>query len=203
MGARLPLKGKTERPEGKLSGRFLLVALDAVWTDCYCIPMTTTQSTETTYVNLKDSAAELRKALRAAFAGTKFSVRGESYAGGASIHVRWTDGPTVAAVDEIAQGFAGASFDGMTDSMSYVKRDGKHYASDFVFTNRELSEDVYSTALGEIIDAARAEGYEGADDLLAVHRYGTFLPTPVAVWQRTGMSEGPVDAWVRAWIDAR
>lgn len=39
------------------------------------------------YVSVADMAKELRKALKAAFPGQKFSVTSKSYSGGASIHV--------------------------------------------------------------------------------------------------------------------
>lgn len=62
-----------------------------------------------------ETASVLRKALRAAFPSTKFSVRSKTYSGGASIDVSYTDGPAFADVDAIAQGFAGGGFDGSID----------------------------------------------------------------------------------------
>jgi Large polyvalent protein associated domain 29 len=41
-----------------------------------------------------ETAVLVRKALRTAHTGVKFRVRSSSYAGGASIDVSWTDGPT-------------------------------------------------------------------------------------------------------------
>lgn len=73
------------------------------------------------YVSLKDTAVLVRKALAKAFPGVKFSVRGSSYAGGASIDVRWFDGPSAKAVNEILGPFESRGFDGMID-MAYCKR---------------------------------------------------------------------------------
>jgi hypothetical protein len=49
----------------------------------------------------------------------KFSVTSESYAGGNSVDVRWTDGPTAKDVEAVADRHAAGSFDGMTDLYEY------------------------------------------------------------------------------------
>ena len=73
------------------------------------------------YISVTDTAKLVRKALKGAFPGTKFSVRSEKYAGGASIHVGWTDGPTTREVDKVVGVFAGADFDGMVDLKVYAE----------------------------------------------------------------------------------
>lgn len=98
----------------------------------------------TTYLSCAETAKLLRAALKKSFPGIKFSVRSHVYAGGASINVDWTDGPPDGAVNEVAQRFAGASFDGMIDLKSYHSselEDGTvvHHGADFVFTHREIS----------------------------------------------------------------
>lgn len=70
------------------------------------------------YISAADTAKLIRKQLKAKFAGVKFSVRTDSYAGGASIDVEWTDGPTARLVDAVVKPFAGGGFDGMID-MAY------------------------------------------------------------------------------------
>lgn len=77
-------------------------------------------TSEKTYLTVADTAKLLRQHLRRAFPGVKFSVRSSRYAGGASIDVSWTDGPTDSEVDAIAGRYAGARFDGMIDMASYV-----------------------------------------------------------------------------------
>jgi len=64
-------------------------------------------------------AKEVRGILRRWFDGTKFSVRTSKYAGGASIDIRWQDGPSEAAVLKLVRRFEGASFDGMIDLKTY------------------------------------------------------------------------------------
>lgn len=70
------------------------------------------------YISCADTAKLVRAALKKAFPGIKFSVRSDVYAGGASIRVRWTDGPSQSAVKAVAGCYAGGGFDGMID-MAY------------------------------------------------------------------------------------
>jgi hypothetical protein len=73
------------------------------------------------YLSCADTAKHIRAALKAAFPGIKFGVRSSTYAGGASIRVGWTDGPTVKMVEEIGGSFAGGRFDGSIDLKSSVR----------------------------------------------------------------------------------
>lgn len=67
------------------------------------------------YVSTTDTAKLIRAVLKATFPNTRFSVRSDKYAGGSSIRVRWTDGPTAKLVDAYLRPYAGAGFDGMID----------------------------------------------------------------------------------------
>lgn len=67
------------------------------------------------FVSVTDTAKLIRAQLKAKFPATKFSVRSDKYAGGASIDISWTDGPTGKDVEAITAAFAGAGFDGMID----------------------------------------------------------------------------------------
>lgn len=105
-------------------------------------------NTTTRYISVVDTAKLLRKNLKAAFPGVKFSVRSSRYAGGASIDVRWTDGPTEAEVKPTLSLFAGATFDGMTDMKTHhssilVDEDGVpetvHFGANYVFGSRDVS----------------------------------------------------------------
>lgn len=102
------------------------------------------------YISPKDTATEVRKALKAAFPDTKFSVRTHTYAGGASINVNYFDGPNQKAVEEVAKQFEGASFDGMIDLKSYhdSEYNGEmvHWGADYVFVNRDFSPEVIAQA---------------------------------------------------------
>jgi hypothetical protein len=113
------------------------------------------------YITVADTAKELRKALKAAFPDQKFSVRSHSYAGGASIDVRYVDGPDEGAVKAVADQFSGAAFDGMIDLKSYHSshHNGEevHWGADFVFVTREFSQAVEEKAKKIVEDAIYAE----------------------------------------------
>lgn len=85
--------------------------------------------TEPRYISTTDTAKLVRKLLKAKFPGVKFSVRSDKYAGGSSIRVDWTDGPTAKLVDAYVQPFAGSGFDGMIDykysTYSWLLADGR------------------------------------------------------------------------------
>lgn len=68
-----------------------------------------------TYLSAAETAKLVRAALKREFPSVKFSVRSKTYAGGASIDVGWTDGPTVRMVERIAKAYQGGAFDGMID----------------------------------------------------------------------------------------
>lgn len=75
-----------------------------------------------------------------------------TYAGGASIDVSWTDGPTAGQVRTATCLYEGASFDGMSDLKTYhdtllagengdVER--VHLGADFIHTSRHISQHTY------------------------------------------------------------
>ncbi len=70
---------------------------------------------ETGHLSCAETAKLIRHDLREAFPGIKFSVRSDTYSGGASIDIRWTDGPRKARVEPITERYQGAGFDGMID----------------------------------------------------------------------------------------
>ena len=139
----------------------------------------------------------LKDTLKERYPLTKFSVRWGGYAGGGSVHVSWTDGPSVKEVDEITNSFSGATFDGTQDLKEYksavltklparFELSGEpvlvSFGTDFVFTDRELSPQ-YQNALSiiaqEIIDdnqTSIGRAFEtGLDNYPALgSSYGTF-----------------------------
>jgi hypothetical protein len=90
----------------------------------------------TTDIELTDVAKIARRILKQRYPHTKFSVRSSRYAGGSSIDVSWIDGPTTKAVESAVGHLEGATFDGMTDSMTYT---GAPYQNDFIFCSRDYS----------------------------------------------------------------
>jgi hypothetical protein len=70
---------------------------------------------ETKYLSAAETAKVVRKILKEKFAGTKFSVRSETYSMGSSVRVAWRDGPTERAVNNAVGFLAGSDFDGSID----------------------------------------------------------------------------------------
>lgn len=99
------------------------------------------------FIPATDVAKLVRKDLRAAFAGTKFSVRTDKYSGGSTINVHWEDGPTVASVEAVVNHYCGATFDGMVDMKSYhstlvMTENGPEevrYGNDYLHCSRSLT----------------------------------------------------------------
>jgi hypothetical protein len=69
----------------------------------------------TKFISVAETAKLIRAALKKAFPTVKFAVRSKKYAGGASINVSWTDGPTAKQVEAITGQFQSAGFDGSID----------------------------------------------------------------------------------------
>ncbi|MEI2263574.1 hypothetical protein OHC51_21695 [Stenotrophomonas indicatrix] len=93
----------------------------------------------------KLAVRNIRKALKAAFPKVKFSVRSDYSAA----RVRWTDGPTVAAVDDVVKRFKAGNFDGMTDCYEYSRSPfGDVFGSiQYTFTSRDHSDTLIQHAI--------------------------------------------------------
>lgn len=105
---------------------------------------------DTKYLSCKETAALVRQQLAACFPGQKFSVRSDTYSGGASVRVRWTDGPTEKDVDRAVARYENSWFDGMQDLRHYhdetlVTLPGQQlpvpvvFGANYVTTSRDLS----------------------------------------------------------------
>jgi hypothetical protein len=115
----------------------------------------TAQRQQVRYVSVVETAKILRTALKAVFGkGTKFSVKSDQYSGGASIDVRWTDGPSEPQVQAITSRFEGATFDGMIDlkSSHYTEWQGEtvKFGADYIFTRRDYTPVVYQRGVDRL-----------------------------------------------------
>lgn len=109
------------------------------------------------YISTTETAKMIRKSLKEAFPGVKFSVVSSKYSGGSSINIRWTDGPTTEQVDEITSRFEGAYFDGSIDYKGYryamIGGEQVHFSVDFIFTVREYSDESLKLAINGVFVA--------------------------------------------------
>ena len=119
-------------------------------------------------IDVVETAKMVRTALRNAFPAVKFRVKSSRYSGGASIDVRWVDGPTEAQVRMVTALYEGSVFDGMTDSKGYVRtllaEEGElpeivHFGADYVFGHRSVS--------GEALEDIERHIDAGVGDLVA------------------------------------
>lgn len=74
------------------------------------------------FISTTDTAKLVRKALKDAFPGTKFSVRKNTGTASAWLSVSWDDGPASIEVREVADRFRGEQFNGQTDSYEDLGR---------------------------------------------------------------------------------
>jgi hypothetical protein len=101
--------------------------------------------------------AELKKA----FPSTKFRVTSDYNC----VNIYWTDGVAVSMVEEITSKYKCGRFDGMTDSYEYTNRRTDVPQVDYVFLNREISEEIYAAKYAEYKNYYSAwKGLTGLDD---------------------------------------
>ena len=93
-----------------------------------------------------NGAANMRRLLGVAFPGVTFRMKSDSYSGGSSIYVSWTDGPIPSDVKAISDQFQDSDFDGMTD-MSNYRDEGEGFRqwmgyAKYVSESRHVSESI-------------------------------------------------------------
>ena len=111
------------------------------------MPTTRTMSDGTTKTDysLTETAQIVRRCLKEAFPGVKFSVRGTR---GGSIRIGWADGPLLTAVEALVNRFQDASM------WKRHEVDGKPvvFGADYIFCNRNVSKTVHA-AVDQLSDA--------------------------------------------------
>jgi hypothetical protein len=114
------------------------------------------------YINITETARTIRSELKAAFPAVKFSVRSQIYSMGSHITVRWSNGPTITAVERITDRRYGTGFDGMTDSTTShdetLHGEAVHFAGSRPHCSREITpalEATYDAAWCALTDHER------------------------------------------------
>lgn len=98
------------------------------------------------------AAQEIRKELKSAFPGIKFSVKSSSASMTSSVDIRWTDGPIAKEVEKITGKYQYGHYDGMTDCYEYSNgRDNIHQAK-WVSCNRKYSDTMISKAIEMLLN---------------------------------------------------
>lgn len=139
------------------------------------------------WLSCADTAKLVREVLKAEFPGTKFSVRSQNYAGGASIHIGYTDGPPSRQVENAVDHLRRSDFNAMVDMQESrggtLLVDGEefeqiHYGADFISAQREFSDEVEDEAKARIVTLAGAEHFEHNDryDVAVDRDTGELIP---------------------------
>lgn len=146
----------------------------------------------------------VRRVLKAALPGTKFSVTKSNET---TIRIGWTDGPTARQVDDLTQFARGGDFDGMTDTMNYRPATGALYSensivaeelakytgdwgatfhplNDFVFTSRSVSIEALEVAAADLEVEMGVAVDRHEDGTLNLHDYS---PVAQEVSERTNL----------------
>lgn len=151
----------------------------------------------TLYVSATDTAKLVKKALKTEFPGTKFSVRTAKYAGGASLDVHWTEGPTTPKVDAVLKSFEGSEPDTSGDFCDPVthEKDGQQiqYGADHILTTRMITQATYDTIQSQVL--------ESMGMTLAQVRNWEQYPVPALVLEKANhfrQGEGSLHDFVRA-----
>ncbi len=115
----------------------------------------TDKSGKTAHAN---GAANIKRELEKFFPGIDFSVKSESYSGGDSIHIKWTDGPLEKEVKPITGKYQEGYYDGMIDMYEYIPSvfTGTYGGAKHVFTNREYSIATIQAAIDSIWEEYKA-----------------------------------------------
>lgn len=132
----------------------------------------------------KLAASNIRKELKRAFPGVKFSVRKEDCG---SVRVGWTDGPTLAEVEKITSKYKAGHFDGMEDLYNYT-------TSPFitVFGGAKYLSVSRSYSFDALRDAVREVAVECGYDVIEVKQYsdGTaYIGSAVEHWQTVAIHD--------------
>lgn len=100
--------------------------------------------------SVKETAAAIRKALRARWPGVKFSLTMSRGTGYGWLDLRWTDGPLQREVDELTSRFQDSYWDGMDDSYHQVEQQdpGVRYSCCGVLSFRRYSPEAEAWAEG-------------------------------------------------------
>lgn len=99
--------------------------------------------------NQAQAAKLIRKELKAAFPGIKFSVTSKGFSMGDSVDIDWTDGPTSKQVKEITDKYQYGHFNGMEDIYEYSNNRSDLPQSKYVMTQRTISKEIYEIMLNE------------------------------------------------------
>lgn len=106
------------------------------------------------------AAAAIRSELKAAFPSVKFSATSDSFAGGDSVHIEWTDGPTTEQVKNISGKYQYGHFNGMEDIYEYTNSREDIPQAKYVQEQRTMSKETEETIKNNLLQQYGAGFFE-------------------------------------------
>ena len=137
----------------------------------------------------KIAAVNIRRMLKSAFPGVKFSVRTEYGSMMDAVNIKWEDGPTQASVDQMLSVFKDGRFDSMTDYYEYNPTEWTRTfgSAKYISTTRSHSDLLLAQVIATIQQQTRATSAPTVEE----HRKGnTYSTSPYQI--RPGM---PFISW--------
>lgn len=106
------------------------------------------------------AARNIRKELKTAFPGFKFSVKTRRYSMGDSIDITWTDGPSREEVERITGKYQEGEFNGMIDLYEdhNAPFNQLYGGTKYVFCNRGISDKVLQVVINSIWERYGLDG---------------------------------------------
>jgi hypothetical protein len=88
------------------------------------------------------ASAAIKQELKKVFPSVKFSVKSDSFSGGNSVHVNWSNGPTTGEVDNIIDKYQYGHFNGMEDIYEYSNQRTDIPQAKYVSSHRDISNEI-------------------------------------------------------------
>ena len=132
------------------------------------------------------ASEEIRKVLKIAFPGIKFSVKSSTYSGGDSVRISWENGPTMKQVEQYTKDFQYGNFNSMEDIYENTNTNKNIPQVKYLFLDREMSKNLADFLRKEIIkkhDFSRIDEYEKEREIYRLSRAdfnSTALPPGLA-----------------------
>lgn len=102
-------------------------------------------------------ATAIREELKKDFPNVKFSVKSSNFAGGDSVHVAWTEGPTTLEVSKVTSKYQYGRFDGMTDMYEYSNTIENLPQSKYVQTQRAINPETTQIVFNKLRESFTAD----------------------------------------------
>jgi hypothetical protein len=98
-----------------------------------------------------ETAKVIRTTLKQHYPAVGFTVKSHNFAGGDSVNVDWTDGPTTEAINRLIAEYESGTFDPTCDLYEYRTDKPNHPTAKYVGTSRHFSPAVYAAKRAELV----------------------------------------------------